>query len=383
MLRYITGRVLQIILTFFLFLTLSYALIEAMPGDFGQVFLQDPKLTPAQREALKASLGLDRPPQERFFIYMGSLLRGDLGISFQYYPRPVVDVILERAPRTIMLFLTATVVSFYVGFMVGKVLAWRRGRWLEYATTVGGVTLYTVFTPWFGLLMIWLFAYTLDWFPIGKFITPTLWRRAPVEANVVFNRMLVTALIATVVLFVLLVMTRSVDARWRRAVRLAGVGSIAGGIVIAWSASGLSRYALDILHHLVLPVMTLTLITFAGTMLLTRNSMLETLREDYITTARAKGLPEKVIRDKHAARNALLPVVTSFVFSLAFAFSGGVITEGVFSWPGMGEVLLISALTQDIPTMMGALIFTGVFALFAHLVADILYAFLDPRIRYG
>lgn len=383
MLRYITGRVLQIILTFFLFLTLSYALIEAMPGDFGQVFLQDPKLTPAQREALKASLGLDRPPQERFFIYMGSLLRGDLGISFQYYPRPVVDVILERAPRTIMLFLTATVVSFYVGFMVGKVLAWRRGRWLEYATTVGGVTLYTVFTPWFGLLMIWLFAYTLDWFPIGKFITPTLWRRAPVEANVVFNRMLVTALIATVVLFVLLVMTRSVDARWRRAVRLAGVGSIAGGIVIAWSASGLSRYALDILHHLVLPVMTLTLITFAGTMLLTRNSMLETLREDYITTARAKGLPEKVIRDKHAARNALLPVVTSFVFSLAFAFSGGVITEGVFSWPGMGEVLLISALTQDIPTMMGALIFTGVFALFAHLVADILCAFLDPRIRYG
>lgn len=383
MLRYITGRVLQIILTFFLFLTLSYALIEAMPGDFGQVFLQDPKLTPAQREALKASLGLDRPPQERFFIYMGSLLRGDLGISFQYYPRPVVDVILERAPRTIMLFLTATVVSFYVGFMVGKVLAWRRGRWLEYATTVGGVTLYTVFTPWFGLLMIWLFAYTLDWFPIGKFITPTLWRRAPVEANVVFNRMLVTALIATVVLFVLLVMTRRVDARWRRAVRLAGVGSIAGGIVIAWSASGLSRYALDILHHLVLPVMTLTLITFAGTMLLTRNSMLETLREDYITTARAKGLPEKVIRDKHAARNALLPVVTSFVFSLAFAFSGGVITEGVFSWPGMGEVLLISALTQDIPTMMGALIFTGVFALFAHLVADILYAFLDPRIRYG
>lgn len=383
MLRYITGRVLQIILTFFLFLTLSYALIEAMPGDFGQVFLQDPKLTPAQREALKASLGLDRPPQERFFIYMGSLLRGDLGISFQYYPRPVVDVILERAPRTIMLFLTATVVSFYVGFMVGKVLAWRRGRWIEYATTVGGVTLYTVFTPWFGLLMIWLFAYTLDWFPIGKFITPTLWRRAPVEANVVFNRMLVTALIATVVLFVLLVMTRRVDARWRRAVRLAGVGSIAGGIVIAWSASGLSRYALDILHHLVLPVMTLTLITFAGTMLLTRNSMLETLREDYITTARAKGLPEKVIRDKHAARNALLPVVTSFVFSLAFAFSGGVITEGVFSWPGMGEVLLISALTQDIPTMMGALIFTGVFALFAHLVADILYAFLDPRIRYG
>lgn len=382
MLRYIARRLLQVIVTFFLFLALSYALIEAMPGDFSQVFLSDPKMTPAQREAIKASLGLDRPPHERFFIYIGALLRGDLGVSFQYYPKPVVDVIIERAPRTLVLFLTATVVSFYVGFFVGKILAWRRGRWLEYVTTVGGVTLYTVFTPWFGLMMIWLFAFTLGWFPIGKFITPTLWRRAPVEANVVFNQMLLTALIASVVLFAWLFATRRVDPRWRRVVQWSG-SLLALGIMLAvWASSGLGRYALDILHHLVLPVMTLTLISFAGTMLLTRNSMLETLREDYITTARAKGLPEKVIRDKHAARNAMLPVVTSFVFSLAFALGGGVITEGVFSWPGMGEVLLSSAVVQDIPMLMGALIFTGVFALLAHLVVDILYAFLDPRIRY-
>lgn len=383
MIRYTIRRLLQIILTFFLFLALSYLLLEAMPGDFSQLFLQDPKLTLAQREAIKASLGLDRPAHERFFIYTGALLRGDLGISFQYYPRPVVDVLIERAPRTLMLFVTSTIVSFYVGFFVGKILAWRRGRMLEYVTTVGGVTLYTVFTPWFSLLMIWLFAFTLDWFPIGKFITPTVWRRAPVEANVVFNWMLLTALILSLVLFAWLFITRRIDPRWRQVARWGGIGVGLVTALVIWGSSGLGPYALNILHHLVLPVFTLTLISFAGTMLLTRNSMLETLREDYITTARAKGLPEKVIRDKHAARNAMLPVVTSFVFSLAFALSGGVIIEGVFSWPGMGEVLLNSAVTQDIPMMMGALIFTAIFALLAHLVADILYAFLDPRIRYA
>jgi peptide/nickel transport system permease protein len=381
--RYIAQRLLQIILTFFLFLALSYMLLEAMPGDFSQLFLQDPKLTPDQREAIAASLGLDRPPHERFFRYIGSFLRGDLGVSFQYYPRPVVDVILERAPRTLMLFISSTVVSFYVGFFVGKLLAWRRGRVLEYVTTVGGVTLYTVFTPWFGLLMIWLFAFTLDWFPIGKFITPRLWRDAPVEANVVFNRMLLTALVVSLVLLTWFVLTRRIDTRWRRVARWGGIGLGLAVVLGIWGTSGLGPYALNILHHLMLPVLTLTLISFAGTMLLTRNSMLETLREDYITTARAKGLPEKVIRDKHAARNAMLPVVTSLVFSLAFALSGGVITEGVFSWPGMGEVLLTSAVVQDIPMMMGALIFTAIFALLAHLVVDILYAFLDPRIRYG
>ncbi len=120
----------------------------------------------------------------------------------------------------------------------------------------------------------------------------------------------------------------------------------------------------------------------AGTMLLTRNSMLETIREDYIMVARAKGLPEKVVRDRHAARNALLPVVTSFVFSLAFAIDGGVIIEGIFSWPGMGQTLLSAVLSEDMPLAIGAFVFVGIFALVAHLVADVLYVFLDPRIRY-
>jgi peptide/nickel transport system permease protein len=381
--RYIIRRLLQIVLTFFLFLTIVFFLLEAQPGDYAQTFLANPKLTQAQRNALKSALGLDGTPVERYVSFMGALVRGDLGISFSNYPRPVIDVIKERAPRTLVLFLTSTVVSFYIGFLAGKVMAWKRGKALEYIATVGGVTLYTVFTPWFGLMMIWLFAFTLKLFPIGKFITPTLWRGAPVEANVVFTNMLATVFVSTIVLLIATLVTRHMNAQTRTRVRWATLALIVVAILVLWTPTGLGPYALDILHHIILPVMTLALISFAGTMLLTRNSMLETLREDYIMAARAKGLSEKVIRDKHAARNAMLPVVTSFVFALAFALDGGVITETIFSWPGMGLTLLEAATQQDIPMAMGALVFTGILALSAHLVADVMYAYLDPRIRYS
>ncbi|MCG8353527.1 MAG: ABC transporter permease [Chloroflexales bacterium] len=380
---YIIRRLIQIIFTFLLLLTISYFLLEAMPGDFAQAFLENPNLTAAQRDALREIYGLDKPLGERFLSYMGALLTGNLGISFQYYPRPVIEVIMERAPRTLVLFLTSTVISFYVGFFAGKLLAWQRGKALEYTATLGGVTLYTVFTPWFGLLMIWLFAFSLKWFPIGQFVTPVLWRRAPVEANVVFGRMLLTALVLSLIIFGLMLITRRLTQRNRVVLRWGGVTLLLAGAIGAWGASELGPYALNILHHMVLPILTVTLISFAGLMLLTRNSMLETLREDYVMAARAKGLPERVIRDKHAARNAMLPVVTALVFALATALGGGIITETVFSWPGMGLTLLEAARVQDIPMTMGGIAFIGLLSLLAHLVADILYLFLDPRIRYA
>jgi peptide/nickel transport system permease protein len=187
------------------------------------------------------------------------------------------------------------------------------------------------------------------------------------------------------VLLVWLVLTQQVDPDKRALVRWLGVGGLLAIIVVYWIffTGGAVPYMIDIAWHLALPVLTLTLISFAGTMLLTRNSMLETLREDYILTARAKGLPEKTVRDKHAARNAMLPVVTSLVFSLAFALDGGVITESVFSWPGMGRTIVGAVQTSDIPTAIGGLVFTGALALTAHLVADILYVYLDPRVRYS
>ena len=132
---------------------------------------------------------------------------------------------------------------------------------------------------------------------------------------------------------------------------------------------------------MVLPVATMALISFAGTMLLTRNSMLETMREDYVFAARAKGVPESAVRDRHVARNAMLPVVTSLVFSLAFAIDGGVIIETIFSWPGMGQTLVSAAQQADLPLAVGAFVFVGLFVLLAHLLVDVIYVFLDPRIR--
>ena len=197
------------------------------------------------------------------------------------------------------------------------------------------------------------------------------------DANAIFNRMILTAFALSGVVFGAFALTRrgGPNALYLR------IGIIAAAVVVAivaWLATGLTHLALDIVRHMILPVLTLTLISFAGAMLLTRNSMLETMREDFVMAARAKGLPEKDVRNKHVARNALLPVVTSLVFSLAFAIDGGVIIEGIFSWPGMGQTLLSAALSEDLPLAVGAFVFVGIFVLVAHLVADVLYVFLDP-----
>jgi peptide/nickel transport system permease protein len=152
-------------------------------------------------------------------------------------------------------------------------------------------------------------------------------------------------------------------------------------LIVFWWLNPAQEYVRDIAHHTMLPVITLGLVAFGATMLLTRAAMLETLGEDYILTARAKGLPDNVIRDRHAARNALLPVTTSLVLALAFVIGGGIVTETIFSWPGMGLIFLQAINVSDIPLAVGALSITGVLALFGHLLADVLYAVLDPRIR--
>ncbi|MCH8309172.1 MAG: ABC transporter permease [Chloroflexi bacterium] len=382
MTRYIVNRVLQIFITLFLFLTLVFFVVNAQPGDVSNFYALNPDLPPDARERLRSLFGVDEPLWKQYLIYLKNTATGDFGVSFSLYPRSVSDIIKERLPRTLVLFMTATVISFYMGFGLGKIIAWKRGGWTEYGSTIGGVTLFTVFTPWFGLMMIWLFAFKAGWFPIGKFLDPLLWRTADVDANTVFNRMIFSAIILSIFAFITFLVTMKMRLRYGKYIRL-GVVVISILVMLGlWTLTGIGYLAWDIVRHMVLPVATLTLISFAGTMLLTRNSMLETMREDYVLAARAKGLSEKAIRDKHVARNALLPVVTSFVFSLAFAVDGGVIIETVFSWPGMGRTLVSASLSEDLPLAVGAFVFVGIFVLLAHLAADILYVFLDPRIRY-
>ena len=382
MTSYLIRRAGQMALTLFLIITLTFFLVQAQPGDYATFYALNPDLPPEVREQLKASFGLDKPLWQQYLVHMKNTFTGNFGVSFGHYPRPVLEVLAERLPRTAVLFLSATAVSFYVGFFLGKAIAWRRGGVLEYAATISGATLFTAFTPAFALMMIWIFAFRLGWLPVGKFLNPLIWRGAEVSANHVFSYMLLTAAAFVVFVFLAFLLTRKMRrfGTGRVPVILMGLGACA--IPIVWAFTGIGYLALDILRHMILPIATLTLISFAGTMLLTRNSMLETMREDYVMAARAKGLPEKAVRDRHAARNALLPVITSLVYSLIFAIDGSVIIEGVFSWPGTGLTLLEAVRSEDLPLVMGAMVFIGLFSLLAHVIVDILYVYLDPRIRY-
>ena len=328
---YLVRRVGQMGMTLFLIITLTFFLVQAQPGDYASFYVLNPDLPPEVKDQIRAAFGLDKPVWQQYLIHLKNTFTGDFGVSFGNFPRPVLDVLVERLPRTLVLFLTATAASFYIGFFLGKAIAWRRGGLFEYAATITGATLFTAFTPAFALMMIWVFAFKLDWFPVGKFLDPLVWRGTDVSANYVFGNMLLST--AAFLCFALVVMLLLKKFGRRLPFAVGGFILLTGAaiIILAWSFSGIGGLALDILKHMVLPVATLTLISFAGTMLLTRNSMLETIREDYVMAARAKGLPEKQVRDRHAARNAMLPVVTSLVYSLIFAIDGSVIIEAVFS----------------------------------------------------
>ena len=379
---YLARRAGQMVLTLFLIITVTFFLVQAQPGDYASFYALNPDIPAEVREQLKASFGLDKPLWQQYLVHMKNAFTGNFGVSFGHFPRPVMEVLAERLPRTVVLFLSATAVSFYVGFFLGKSIAWRRGGVLEYAATISGATLFTAFTPAFALMMIWIFAFKFGWLPVGKFLDPLVWRGAEVSANQVFSYMLLTAGVFLAFAFLTMLFARRMGAfgkgRWPAA--FIAVGAVA--IPVAWAFTGVGYLALDILRHMILPIVTLTLISFAGTMLLTRNSMLETMREDYVMAARAKGLPDNVVRDRHAARNALLPVITSLVYSLIFAIDGSVIIEGVFSWPGTGLTLLEAVRSEDLPLVMGSMVFIGLFSLLAHMIVDILYVYLDPRIRY-
>lgn len=389
--KYILNRLAQILITLFIFQTLLFIILTAMPGDVTNRMLNNPDIPPEVVERTRRGLGLDDPVLVQYARWWRNFITGDLGVSFSEYPKPVIGIIKERLPRTLALFLTATLVRFTVGFSMGRILAWQRGGLFEYGSTLIGVMLFTVFTPWFGLMMIFIFGARLRWLPLGKFLDPMLWSPAEIpglannasKGNYIFGRMLLTATIVVVLWLVLLVVSRKLSAARRRQVLPIGTTLLVGGVVGVWALSGIGYLAWDIVKHMILPVATVTLVGFGGTMLLTRQTMLETLREDYIQTARAKGVPEHIVRDKHAARNAMLPVFTNLIIGLPFIISGGIITETIFSWPGMGLTLLTATNSEDIPLVMGVFSFIGILALLSHLVADVAYAFLDPRIRYA
>ncbi len=257
---------------------------------------------------------------QEFWTYMLNMLQFNFGQSL-YTRQNVTYEISIRAGPTLLLFGSAVVISYALGILIGAVLAWRRGSKVELSAIIVSLFFYSMPVFWFGLILLWAFAFTLNWFPLRGF--------ADLDAV---------------------------------------------------QAGGLT-YVGNVLWHMALPLLNLVILSLAGHVLLMRSSMLEVMGEDYITTARAKGLSERRIMYRHAARNALLPVVTAFALAISGVISGGVLTETIFSWPGMGAFLVQSTLNQDFPSVQGAFYLLAVLTIVANLVADVLYAYLDPRVR--
>ena len=385
MYKYVLRRIYQLIIVFFLFLVTSYVLFDSIPGNAFQSLLLNPELPREAYDMVIQLYGLDKPLYERVILYIQNFFKGDFGYSYVHYPRTPIELIAERLPRTLMLFAMVNIVAFYTGFLIGKILAWRRGSKSETWITVTSVFSYTVFYPWFALMMLWFFGYKLDWLPIGKFLYPEKWYDSPYDSDIIFVSMIKFITVASILQMLAFVYTRNIESlSARRNVRFISFITLILGSLIYWNTGEMLNqkiYAMDIAYHMILPVFTVTVVAFAGTALLTRTTMMEVMKDDFILTARAKGISQKRIRDRHAARNALLPVVTSFIFTIVTIIDGSVLTETIFSWPGMGQLILDSVLREDIPVAMASFSFIGVFALIAHFIADISYAYLDPRIR--
>lgn len=320
--QYIIGKLIEISIIFFVILTLLFFLFRLSPGDpISKVV--DPMLTPEDMLHLIEQMGLDRPVWEQYLIYLKNFFTGNFGFSF-HYGEPVGDIIKGRLGWTILLFTTSTVLAAFAGVFLGKIAAWNKGSRLDSIMSISALVCYTLFIPWFALLLLWILGFKLGLFPLGGVLTPELW-----------------------------------------------VGD-----------ASLYVRIMDIVHHMMLPLITLFIINLGSYLLLMRSSMLSVLREDYILTARAKGLSEKVIRDKHAAKNAALPVITSVGLSLAFSINGGALTEQIFTWPGIGRELIFAVSNNDYPLAQACFLLIALVVLVANLVVDLLYAWLDPRITY-
>lgn len=302
-------------------LVLNFVLIQLAPGDPAQVIAGEMGgITPERLEEIRADYGLDRSLPAQLGQYLANVASGDLGYSF-YFDRPVVDLIAARVPATLLLVTTALLLAIGVGTLLGVLASRKPDGLLSHAITVLAMLGFSVPVFWIGIMLLVFFAGTLGMFPVSGMSSISA-RDAPFTVAV-----------------------------------------------------------LDVLHHLVLPMVTLAIIYVAQYSRLARASMLETLGSDYIRTARAKGVPERWVVTKHALRNAILPVITMAGLQFSQLFAGAVLVETVFDWPGMGQLAFESILRRDHPTMLGILFFSALIVVVVNLLTDLVYRLVDPRIR--
>jgi peptide/nickel transport system permease protein len=309
---------------------LMFALLTLAPGDPVDLLISsDPRVKPQDVARLKRIYGLDQPIHIRYVKWLGRTVQGDLGFS-RTYKEPVTHLMRDRIGNSLWLTVTAFVISVMVAVPVGIYSALRQYSFLDYLATT--FTFFGVSIPifWFGIMMIYLFAVWHPWTAVSGLG----WLMLP-----------------------------------------------PGGISTPGIPNGLPFYV-DRLRYMILPSFVLALLSMASYTRYTRSSMLEVIRQDYVRTARSKGLSERVVVNKHALRNAMIPLVTIMALSISGLFAGAPITETVFAWPGVGRLLVDSVIGGDYVAAQAVLMFLAVLVLVFNLVADIGYALLDPRIRY-
>lgn len=321
--RFLGGRAVFYLFTLWAAITINFFLPRLMKGDAVDAYLaRNRNVSPEAAEALRALLGLDtdRSMWQQYLDYWGLLLRGDLGISLLHGMRPVTEVIGQSIIWTVLLVGFATLVAFAIGTIGGAIIGWRRGSRLDALIPIT-TFLSTIPYFWLGLMAISIFSVLLGWFPIGK----------------------------------------------------------AYGVGVKPELS--AEFIGDVLHHGFLPAATIVIASLGGWMLGMRNMMLTVLDEDYVMVAQAKGMPNRRVLWRYAARNAVLPQIQSFALALGFIVGGTIVMEVVFSYPGVGKLLLDATNAKDYALMQGVFLVITVSVLVANLLADIAYAFLDPRTR--
>ena len=316
--NYILRRILNVLLILLIVSVLVFLMIRLIPGDPAKVIAGEHASEKSLAE-LRAQLGLDKPIYIQFFTWFGKVLSGDFGYSI-FTHEPVLKELLYRFPNTFELAVFAMIFATLIGVFAGIISAVKRYSILDYTSMI--IALFGVSMPtfWFGLLLIIVFSFNLGWLP--------------------------------------------------------SAGSIGVAGFLWWGNSGL-----DAIAHLILPVIVLVYVSLAQNIRLIRANMLEVLRSDYILAARASGISERKVVYRYALRNAITPAVTFLGISLGGMIAGAPMTEYVFSWPGLGRQYVASTMGLDFPTVMGITMIITVMTLIANLVMDILYVYIDPRVR--
>jgi ABC-type dipeptide/oligopeptide/nickel transport system permease component len=313
---YVVKRIGFAVMTIFVAATLNFVLFRTLPGSAVTDLSRVPHATPEARQAIARQFGLDKSKWEQYLIYLGQLARGNLGVSYES-SQPVRGELAGKLLNTIPMVGLGTLLSIVLGVLTGVVSAARRRTWLDYGSVSTAMVFYSLPTQWLALVLILLFAGIL---PSGGRVDEFL-----------FNPSLWTHL-------------------------------------------------KDVGKHMILPAATIALVLYGEYTLIVRSAMLETLGEDYILTARAKGLPDRIIVWRHAFRNAMLPIITLMAISLGYVVAGSILVETVFSWPGIGRAAYVAVVQRDYPMLQGAFLVLTASVVFFNLVADLLYFKLDPRI---